>query len=472
MLGTGERLRVDTWWDRTALLVSQRLRLLWMEARFGSPLLAAVGLVTMAMAVQTWVLNAPGHFRPAADPIFAVAVSAGTLLSLGLTLLSAFPLRGVLSLRVRQAVAISGLAALIVLTVLGVHSASQGVTSIVQGRPYTNDGAVFDLYAAHQVAHGHNPYKKTNIVAALAAINAPAITTTPLEGGQFRGARAYPSPAAVQQVFMNDLRYRPHAIPPEFESKYNYPAGSFLFILPLVWAGVHDMRFLYALAFILMAAYLWWRMPRNLRPVVPFLAVGDVPVVSLTAGGQPDPLYALFLMVGYAEWTTPWLSPLAMGIAVATKQLAWFFLPLYLILIVRRYGWIEALRRVGLMAVVFGLMNGVFILWSPWAYLNSIAAPMVDPMFPLGVGVIALFVSNILPMLPKVVFTLAELTSWAAGIVGAARLSALPVASGFVLGALPLFFAWRSLTNYFYLVPIMALAVILSEAHQRSLRRS
>jgi hypothetical protein len=37
---------------------------------------------------------------------------------------------------------------------------------------------------------------------------------------------------------------------------------------------------------------------------------------------------------------------------------------------------------------------------------------MTDPMFPLGVGIIALFVSNVLPMLPKVVFSLLEAAAW------------------------------------------------------------
>ena len=34
-------------------------------------------------------------------------------------------------------------------------------------------------------------------------------------------------------------------------------------------------------------------------------------------------------------------------------------------------------------------------------------------------------------------------------------------AGGTVLAALPLFFAWRSLVNYFYLVPLLALAAVL-----------
>jgi hypothetical protein len=34
------------------------------------------------------------------------------------------------------------------------------------------------------------------------------------------------------------------------------------------------------------------------------------------------------------------------------------------------------------------------------------------------------------------------------------------------LGALPLFFAWRSLANYFYLVPVLALAVYYASSQR------
>jgi uncharacterized membrane protein len=355
---------------------------------------------------------------------------------------------------------------MVVLSVVGIVHAVGGIRGMAQHAPYSNDGAVMDLYAAKRVLHGHNPYLKTNIVTALAAIDAPATTTTPLMDGQFRGARSYPSEAAVQQAFMNVLLHSPRTIPPEFESKYNYPAGSFLFILPFVWMGMHDLRFLYALAVIAMGAYLWRRMDPSLRFLVPFLLLSNVPLIILGIGGQPDPLYGVALMIGYAEWTTPWLSPLAIGLAAGTKQLAWFFLPFYLVLVAQKLGWREALRRLGLICLVFLLLNGPFILKSPVTYVASIAAPMTDPMFPLGIGIVAAFVSGVVPMLPKVAFTLVEMAVWVGAVIAAARVRLIPAASGMVLGALPLFFAWRSLVNYFYLVPLLALAVALAMERQ------
>jgi uncharacterized membrane protein len=197
---------------------------------------------------------------------------------------------------------------------------------------------------------------------------------------------------------------------------------------------------------------------------VPLILLADVPLMALTAGGQPDPIYGLFLLIGFAEWRSRRVSPLFMGLAVATKQLAWFFLPFYLLLIVREYGWREGLRRSGFMAAVFLVLNLPFILQSPGAYIASIAAPMSDPMFPLGIGVVALFVSNVLPMLPKVAFTVAEISAWGTGLLAAARFRVLAPAAAAALSALPLFFAYRSLVNYFYLVPLLVLGIMLADS--------
>jgi hypothetical protein len=443
------------------LLAFTRLKLLFLaeEISVGSVVLARIGLVTIALGLQTFVILNPGHFRPAPSGVFALAVSLTTLGSLAACLLATMPLKRVLGLRVRQGLAAGSFVGLATLAVVGGTTLTNQFPNFVNGTPYNNDGAAMDLYAAGQLVHGHNPYLQTNIVKALAGINAPSATTTPLLQGQFRGATAYPSDAAIQQVFLNALHYQPRRIPVEFESKYNYPSGSFLFILPFVWAGLQDMRFLYVLALIIMAVYIASRMPRNLRWLVPVIFLADVPIIMLTTGGQPDPIYGLFLMIGYAEWRTPWLSPSFMGLACGTKQLAWFFAPFYLILTAREFGWREALRRGGLMTGITLLMNAPFILRAPEAYFASIGAPMTDPMFPMGIGIIALFVANALPMLPKVAFTVMELLAWLGSSATYARSKLVTPAAAAVFAALPLFFAWRSLVNYFYLVPLLVLAI-------------
>jgi hypothetical protein len=472
MLERGERARLETLTQRLATLIWLRVAALRTELSIGSVDFARLGLVSMGVGLQSLVLMSPGHFRPAGSFFFAGFVAAGTLGSLALCLVATTQLETWTTVRVRQGLSVAALLVLAVFSVMGVQRAASGVHAFVDGRPYNNDGAVMDVYAAQRVLQGHNPYAKTNIVQALAALNAPATTTTPLMDGQFRGSTAYPAEGAVQQVFMNvlDHRVRPGVpVPPEFESKYNYPAGSFLFVLPFIGVGINDLRFLYVLFLGLIGVYLWQKMPRSLRVLVPLLLLADLPLITLTTGGQPDTMYGFFLLLGLAEWRSPWLSPVAMGVAVGTKQLAWFFLPFYLLLIARELGLKEAARRSGGILGIFLLLNAPFILESPSSYVSSIAGPMTDPMFPLGIGFIALFVSGVLPMLPKIAFTLAQLAAWSGGLAAFIRRGALPAASIAVLGALPLFFAWRSLVNYFYLVPLLALGIALA-SRQRSQR--
>lgn len=474
MIQRGERIASGSAATRAAEVIRLKLLEIRTDVAVGSPDLARVGIITLALVLQTLVMASPGHFRPATTWYFAVFVSLGTVLSLALCVGQAFPLRPLLTLQVRRLLCCTALLGLSVLSCVGLSNAVSDVQAMAVGAPYSNDGAVMDYYAAEQVLHGRNPYFKTNIVAALASMNVPSTTVTPLMDGQFRGSSAYPSDDAVQQVFLNVLRYRSRQgvpVPHEFESKYNYPAGSFLFILPFVWIGFHDMRFLYALAAVAMGVYLWYRIPRQLRWLVPLIVLGDVPLIILSRGGQPDPLYGLFLLLGFAEWGRSRTSPVFMGLAIATKQLAWFFLPFYVILVVRRFGWREALRRTGMMIGVFVLVNGLFIAKSPGAYLSSIMGPMSDPMFPMGIGVISLFVTGVLPMAPKLAFSAAELGVWVGSVYAFWRSRLLVPASVAALGALPLFFAWRSLVNYFYLVPILALAFTLATADQERSQR-
>jgi hypothetical protein len=468
MILRGEQLEMGSAAWRLGVRARLALESLSEEVAVGSVDLARVGLITIALGLQTAMLMSPGHFRPAPNWEYAVLVPLLTLASLLACLCAGLPLHRLVSLRVRQGLCVLALLGLGVLTATSIGYVRDGVANVIAEQPYTNDGALMDLYAAQQVLRGHNPYFKTSIVQALAGIDAPAMTVTPLMAGQFRGATTYPSDDAIQQVFMSVQRHQPRSIPPEFESKYNYPAGSFLFILPFAWAGVHDMRFLYALAILGMAWYLFARMPRALRPLVPLIVLGNVPLIALTAGGQPDPIYGLLLLVGYAEWRRRWASSVPMGLALATKQLSWFFLPFYLVLVARQCGWREAVKRTAVMGGVFLLLNGPFIAQSPSSYFSSIAGPMSDPMFPLGVGIIAIFVGNVAPMVSKLAFTLAEVSVWAASAIAYLRWRALVPVTGVVLGALPLFFAWRSLVNYFYLVPLFAVALIFANAPQRA----
>jgi hypothetical protein len=431
-----------------------------------APVLAVrYSLITVALALQTASLSTPGHFRPTTDPLLALVLVGTTTFSLVTTALAVIDVDR-WSLEARRALVLVGLVVALVLLGMAVPQLFELGRATVLHSPYANDGAVMDEYAATRLLSGQNPYWRVNFPYALQhnGLDLPATVSTPLMQGQFSDARySYPSDQAINQALSNDQHYGPNRIPAEFESHYNYPALSFLLITPLVWAGVHDLRPLYLLFIVGIALYLFRCTPWPWRYLAPLIVVADIPLLMLSTGGQPDPIYALFLLLAWGEWRSARLSGISLGLAIATKQLAWFAAPFYAVLVWRAGGWRELAKRLSITIPIFAVTNGPFLLAAPLAYVHSVAAPMTDPMFPMGSGIIALSLAGILPLLSRAAYALLELGALIAGLSAFAfGLCRRSPALGLVLATLPLLFAWRSLINYFYLTPLLALAVCLA----------
>src|SRR5437660_480793 len=64
------------------------------------------------------------------------------------------------------------------------------------------------------------------------------------------------------------------------------------------------------------------------------------------------------------------------------------------------------------------------------------------------------------PLLPSIVYAVLEIAALALSIVVAWRARRTSPELGAVLAVLPLFFAWRSLFSYFFLLPLLALAAV------------
>jgi hypothetical protein len=143
----GDEILASSWTGRAADLLWLKLVVLRDEVLVGSRDLARIGLVGIALTLQTIVLFSPGHFRPAGIGAYAVQVSVGTLGALLACFLAAFSLKGT-SLRLRQGLGTIALVSLFVLSFMGVWHTVERIPGIVHGTPYTNDGAVMDLYAA------------------------------------------------------------------------------------------------------------------------------------------------------------------------------------------------------------------------------------------------------------------------------------------------------------------------------------
>jgi len=271
--------------------------------------------------------------------------------------------------------------------------------------------------------------------------------TTPLRQGQFAGRLDYPTFTELQTVLDKDLKA---GNAPEFESKVSYPALSFLTLVPFTWFKDYNVLPLYFLSYLLLIAIAWKVARPDLRPWVLLLAMTNVPMWSSTYGGNLDIFYVLLIVIAWLLRAHRWRSALFLGLSIATKQIAWFFIPFYLIMTWRHYSLAESVRRLAIAGCVGLVFNLPFILWNPQAWLAGVLAPVSDPMFPLGLGLIELSVNHVLPFFPSWVYDMLEGVAMLVALAWYWSLCRKRPEAAMLLAILPLVFAWRSLPSYFF----------------------
>jgi len=192
--------------------------------------------------------------------------------------------------------------------------------------------------------------------------------------------------------------------------------------------------------------------------------LGSLVIWNSIASGMTGSLYFPFLLLAWVLWRkNMWASAICMGIAVATKQVAWFFLPFYLILLARHLPWKQTAIATGLVAGVFAAFNLPFIIAGPALWFDSVLSMMKDALFPSGWGIITLVLQGWINIQSPLLFTIMEGVVFVACIVWYWRNARRYPCLGVVLPVLPLLFAWRSLWPYFFYVDVILLAVVMQE---------
>jgi hypothetical protein len=313
---------------------------------------------------------------------------------------------------------------------------------------YTNDGTSLDTNAAIELLQGHDPYASADIAEIARRFKILASWTTPLRVGQFANRLTYPTDIEMSSVFDTDLKSNQTA---EFEARVSYPSLSFLTLVPFIWLGIYSVLPLYLLSYLALVVLGWSIVRREMRPWIIVFALANVSMWSSVAGGNLDVLMILFIVVSWLWRDRRWLSALALGLAISCKQPAWFFLPFYAILIFRTYGWKEALYRLILASGVLLVLNLPFFLWNPQDWFAGVMAPISDPMFPMGVGIVGLVGSPLLHnYMASSIYSLLEYgIFYPLCMAWYWRLCKNHPEAAMLLAVLPLFFAWRSLPSYF-----------------------
>ena len=296
----------------------------------------------------------------------------------------------------------------------------------ISGKGYHVDSVVVPHRAAQLLLNGQNPYRDFDVSEALAQFGVPETLATHLENG-----------AELHSL--------------------NYPALSFLSVAPFVALGLTDIRAIYLAELIILVLLCVSRVREAWRPLVATAMVGNTIVIRQNILAGVDPLWALLLSVGILFIDSPILSAVAVGLAAADRQPAWFFVPFYLLIVWRRDGRGETLRRTIIAAAAFALPNLPFVLADPASYWNGVSAPMLGDLESYGVGFVRFGIDGVLPLLPRGVYGVLSLVAFVALLaLLARRWRDLPNAA-LVLPSVALWFAWRSLQNYFAFMGLFAL---------------
>lgn len=270
-----------------------------------------------------------------------------------------------------------------------------------------------------------------------------------------------PTRAQYDQIWQEALN-SPTLSSPAVESCLGYTAGFFIIPAFFMWLGLDNLRWILLILTLPAVAFVLFKAPRELRPWLAGAFLSSLVIWASIAMGLTGMLYFPFLLLAWALWRkNMWLSALCMGVAVATKQLAWFFLPFYIILIWRSISWQRAMKAGILAGIVFAAFNAPFIAGNAGLWLSSVMSELRDPLFPLGTGLVILDNFGFLKIETSTLFLILELAAALGGMLWYWFKARRYPAMGVVLSALPLFFAWRSIWPYFFFVDVILLATVI-----------
>ena len=336
----------------------------------------------------------------------------------------------------------------------------QALNGLTESYQY-NDATALTQQAAENLLAGKNPYTNANVVTALMKYNGEYDRVTPLRLGAFSDVFPYPTNEQLKAVWAKATQ-NPAQPPVEYESRVCYPAVSFLLPAPFIYLGIIDIRIVYLILVILALAYAIWVIPKQRRLLFAGAALISLELWNSIAGGETGSLtFALLLVSWMALNKNLWLSAIFMGLAVADKQIAWFFLPFYLILLFRTRGIKNMVFMLLIIAGIFAATNLPFAVSDPKNWFVSILSPMTDPMFPIGGGLAALLTTGLLHIKSSVPFDILEGVAFIVTIIWYFRYCKRNPQAGLILAIMPLFFAWRSLWSYFFYSGTIALAYML-----------
>ena len=238
---------------------------------------------------------------------------------------------------------------------------------------------------------------------------------------------------------------------------YNYPALSFLVVAPFVALGLGDVRWVFLVEVLILGLVATSRLRLAWRPMALATIVGNAIVLRQQILAGIDPTWVLLTVASWLAVRRAWLSSILLGLAFAARQTAWFVAPFYVAVVWQRWGWREAVRRAVIAGAVTLVVNLPFLFIAPQRFIEGVSAPILGPLEPDGVGLVRFGLAGIGPFLTRGTYGALALVVFAALLFVFVRWRRAVTSAPLVWPFVPLYFAWRSLQNYFVLATLFVL---------------
>ncbi len=320
----------------------------------------------------------------------------------------------------------------------------------------TNDVSAAVVTGGSEIMHGQNVYTAYNVLSAEPALRCPTFHVTPLRTGMFATTTSEPTDQQLDAAARTMLGGRGTN---SIQLGFDYPAGSALAGL----AGAHALLLLNIVFLIGAGVTVVFTSPRPVRRWVALALAAQTGALLFVGQARPDGMVAALLLVACA-CRAPFVGGIALGLACAIKQTAWYLAPALLILAFRQ-GRGAGMRQVGVTALVFALINGPFVLAGPGAWLHGVLAPQLSPEFPLGGGPSGSFAAA-----ANIAAVVAVFTAISALTVGAGWLMAWIGRGGWgeagvIVASLGFWDGARSLGLYLGIIGLVAVGICARRLH-------
>jgi len=347
------------------------------------------------------------------------------------------------------------LAPLLLVVLAGLVSAT-----IVRSMPTANqridDANAMAVCGARAIEAGRNPYRIKE-VNCLRQLGLPTTLATPLRKGTLAGIEGYPSPDQIQAAVATAIH---HGGTQTLFSGLAKPPLDLAVMLPVA----HDSSQVRALWTLLAAAIFAVLLGAAAGPlwaaaVAAFLATYYIPgsAINFASFGNAESVAYLLMALSVLWIRRPVLSGACLGVAIASNELALFFLPAYLLIGLGRPG--QSRRLLSLVAaVVIGVV--------PWLFRYPDAIPTIwhnlaAPTFPLGYGPVLLVLQRLVTSPPPDLMLGMSAVAMALILLWGWRRPAWRVSAGVIM-LTGFWLSWRSLDEYMAQVPLLAVAAILA----------